>query len=52
MAENVPYSIDREELAAMIASHVSGFSDAIPEQFDYDLADRFIAEIEQALRAG
>ena len=36
------YEIDRNELAVMIASHTCGIAEAIPEQRDYDLADRFI----------
>jgi hypothetical protein len=36
---NEPYSIDREELARMVASHMCGLRDAEPEQDDYDSAD-------------
>lgn len=36
---NEPYSIDREELARLVASHMCGFRDAEPEQDDYDTAD-------------
>lgn len=36
---NEPYSIDRGELARMVASHMCGFRDAEPEQDDYNSAD-------------
>lgn len=43
------YQIDREELAKMVAAHISGIKDAIPEQADYDNADGMIAFLEEAI---
>lgn len=43
-----PYSIDRDELAHMIACHTSGLHDAIAEQDDYDIADKFIKELDDS----
>ena len=44
-----PYSIPRDTLAQMIAAHISGIADANPDNGDYDLADRFIRDIENSL---
>lgn len=41
-----PYSIDRDELAQMVAAHTSGVADALPEQDDYDIADKFVKELD------
>jgi hypothetical protein len=46
-----PYQIDRDELAQMIASHTCGLHDALPEQADYDIADKWLAMLEIELRA-
>lgn len=40
------YSIDREVLAQMIASHTSGVGGATPEQEDLELADQLIELID------
>lgn len=45
---NVEYKTAREDLASIIACETAGFIGAIPEQDDYDLADKFIKEINDA----
>lgn len=42
-----PYSIDRDDLAKMVAAHTSGLSDAIPEQDDYDTADDILIRLDK-----
>lgn len=37
-----PYSNAREDLAKVVAQEVSGVSEALPEQDDYDLADELL----------
>lgn len=44
-----PYSIDRDQLARMVACHTSGMSGSIPEQMDYDNADAMLALLESKL---
>lgn len=46
-----PYSIDRLQLAQMVAAHTSGLSDAIAEQDDLVMADEMLALLEASLRA-
>lgn len=43
------YSIDREQLAQMIAAHTCGMSDAIPEQPDFDIADEMLGLMERRI---
>lgn len=40
--QETPYQLDREELAKMVAAHVSGIIGAFPEQDDYIIADKMI----------
>lgn len=42
---NEMYNTGREDLAKIIAQETSGLVDALPEQADYELADTFIAII-------
>ena len=44
------YSIDRKQLAQMVAAHTCGISDTIPEQADFDIADEMIRWLEHKLR--
>lgn len=44
---NEPYSSTREDLAKIVACHISGLKDALPEQDDFDLADKLIEFIER-----
>jgi hypothetical protein len=44
-----PYQIDRDELAHMVACHTSGLHDALPEQADYDIADKMLKMLEDDL---
>ena len=44
-----PYSIDREQIAQMVAAHLSGFKDAKADISDYVLADAFIASIDKSV---
>lgn len=46
---NAPYSIDRDVLAQMVAAHTCGISDAIPEQQDFDMADKMLKMLEEEL---
>ena len=41
-----PYSIDREQVAQMVAAHISGLKDAKPEASDYEHADNFIKTLD------
>lgn len=41
----LPYTTAREDLANIIAQETSGFIGAFPEDEDYDLAEKFIEEI-------
>lgn len=43
------YSIDREKLAQMVASHTSGMEDAIPEQVDFEIADKMLKLLEEEI---
>lgn len=40
------YTTGREDLAKIIAQEISGVKGAEPEQDDYDLAGKFLLEIE------
>lgn len=42
---NVQYTTAREDLARIIAQETSGLIDVLPEQDDFELADRFIEMI-------
>lgn len=44
-----PYSISREQLAQMVAAHTCGLADAIPEQQDFDIADKMLKLLEDEL---
>lgn len=46
------YSIDRAQLAQMIAAHTCGIVDAIPEDVDFDIADAALAVIEGRIQQG
>lgn len=39
----------RDRMASLVAEIVSGSEGAIPEQFDYDMADHLRLEIERGL---
>lgn len=49
MPKDKMYTLRRKELAQKIAAHASGFEDAVPEQFDLDLADEVIELINKRL---
>ena len=44
-----PYSIDREQVAQMVASHRYGFKDTKADASDYALVDAFIETIDKSV---
>lgn len=46
---NEPYSIPRDRLAQMVAAHTSGLEDAIPEQVDFEIADKMLKMLEEEI---